>query len=133
MPSDAKGRAFAALRFRLPNTVQLWRIENAAGPGLPDVYGVGAGISFWVELKVGRRLRNGSIRVPSKKLLLSQYATLIKLYRAGVPVYIAVYVARRLFVAKFSPEFWRMLGTSEGAMGLEAKMPGEKISLGANR
>lgn len=123
MVADARGKAFSTLRRRLPAAVLLWKIENSAGPGLPDCYGVGHGVSFWVEFKVGT-LRP-TVKVPKYKLRSSQYATLIRLHRAGVPCYLGVYCRGELWVARFSPELWRALGESEGAVGFEAKLPGE--------
>ena len=123
MSADAKGRAFTALRRRLPPTVSLWRVENAAGPGLPDVYGVGAGLSFWVELKVGRI--RPTAKVPKEKLRPAQLATLVRLSRAGVPCYVAVYCRGALAVFRFSIAFWGDLASPEGATMLEAKLPGE--------
>lgn len=123
MPSDAKGKAHSVLRRRLPPTVHVWRIENAAGSGLPDVYAVGAGISFWVELKVGRI--RPTAKVPREKLRPAQLATLARLTRAGVPCFVAIYCRGALAVYKFSVEFWSDLASPEGAFMLEAKLPGE--------
>lgn len=123
MVADAKGRAFAALRRRVPGAY-LVRIENAAGVGLPDVYGVFYGRSFWVELKVGTRTPEGHLKVPRDKLRPEQLATCLRLTQNGAEVYVAVLIGSVLHAVKFEHLSWVRLG--EGGPNIIVEyLPGE--------
>ena len=54
MPAKAESRLWKNLRDATKDKVRWTRMESWALPGVPDLYGIAEGYSFWVELKVHR-------------------------------------------------------------------------------
>lgn len=74
------------LKAHLPGTAD--RAENVAMVGMPDVYGVCQGWSYWIELKAPRVV--GRVDDPLKYLSPSQIAWHTRHAVQGAPIFVLV-------------------------------------------
>lgn len=88
------------------------RVENAVGPGTPDVFIQSQGRSAWAEDKEGvYSVEKQHVRVPKDKLRNSQYAWLMQYVYQGGLALVCVHCEslRQTFIMEFTTQLWEGL------------------------
>lgn len=120
MQGITEGNVYDQLR-KLNHKAKWQRVENAVGPGTPDVWFCYKGQGIWIENKVGYRSeRKKTIRVPKDKLRPGQCAWMTDCQLHGGMAMVAIYAKPTLYVVDFSLFIWSRLG--EGIPEIELSM-----------
>lgn len=104
--------ADAELRRILPAGAVVQRVENAVGPGTPDVFIFSHGRTAWAEDKEGiYSVEKKHVRIPKDKLRSSQYAWLLRYATQGGVALICVHCEslRHTFIVEFTTNLWEGL------------------------